>query len=73
MSNISHVLSAIEHGDPAAAGKLLPLVYEELRRLAAQKLAREPSAEILPDGRLVLARRRGRASEGDGRLPRGDR
>jgi hypothetical protein len=38
MSNISRVLSAMEHGDPAAAARLLPVVYQELRRLAAQKL-----------------------------------
>jgi RNA polymerase sigma factor (TIGR02999 family) len=53
MSNISHVLSAIEHGDPAAAGQLLPLVYDELRRLAARKLAREPSALMLQVTALV--------------------
>jgi RNA polymerase sigma factor (TIGR02999 family) len=53
MSNISRVLSAIEHGDPAAAGQLLPLVYEELRKLAAQKLAREPSGLTLQPTALV--------------------
>jgi RNA polymerase sigma factor (TIGR02999 family) len=53
MSNISHVLSAIERGDPAAAEQLLPLVYEELRRLAAQKLAREPSGLTLQPTALV--------------------
>ena len=53
MSDVSRILSAIEHGDPAAAGQLLPLVYEELRRLAAQKLAREPSGRTLQPTALV--------------------
>jgi RNA polymerase sigma factor (TIGR02999 family) len=53
MGNISRVLSAIEHGDPAAAGQLLPLVYQELRKLAAQKLAREPSGLTLQPTALV--------------------
>ena len=38
MSDVTRILSAIEQGDPHAAEELLPLVYEELRRLAAQKL-----------------------------------
>lgn len=41
MNDVTRVLSAIEAGDPRAAGQLLPLVYDELRRLAAQKSARE--------------------------------
>jgi hypothetical protein len=41
MSDVTRLLDAIEHGDPHAAGQLLPLVYDELRRLAAQKLAHE--------------------------------
>jgi RNA polymerase sigma factor (TIGR02999 family) len=53
MSNISRVLSAIEHGDPEAAERLLPLVYDELRRLAAQKLMREPSGLTLQPTALV--------------------
>jgi RNA polymerase sigma factor (TIGR02999 family) len=53
MSNVSRVLSAIQDGDPAAAGQLLPLVYEELRKLAAQKLAREPSGLTLQPTALV--------------------
>ena len=39
MSDVTRILSAIEQGDPHAAEQLLPLVYEELRKLAAQKLA----------------------------------
>jgi len=53
MSSISGVLSAIEQGDPAAAARLLPLVYQELRRLAAQKLAREPAGLTLQPTALV--------------------
>src|SRR5262245_39417715 len=39
MSEVTRILSAIEQGDPRAAEQLLPLVYDELRRLAAQRLA----------------------------------
>jgi RNA polymerase sigma factor (TIGR02999 family) len=53
MGKISRVVSAIERGDPAAAEQLLPLVYDELRRLAAQKLAREPSGLTLQPTALV--------------------
>jgi RNA polymerase sigma factor (TIGR02999 family) len=53
MSDVSRILSAIERGDPAAAEQLLPLVYDELRRLAAQKLAREPSGLTLQPTALV--------------------
>jgi hypothetical protein len=41
MDQVTHILSAIEQGDPHAAEKLLPLVYDELRRLAADRLAQE--------------------------------
>ena len=41
MSEVTRILSAIEKGDPAASGQLLPLVYDELRKLAAQRLARK--------------------------------
>src|SRR5262249_21132012 len=41
MSDVTRILSAIEEGDPHAAEQLLPLVYEELRRLAAHKMAQE--------------------------------
>lgn len=41
MTDISHILSALDAGDPSSASQLLPLVYEELRRLAAQRLAQE--------------------------------
>ena len=47
MSEVTRILSAIEVGDPQAAEKLLPLVYEELRKLAAQKLAQEKPGQTL--------------------------
>jgi RNA polymerase sigma factor (TIGR02999 family) len=53
MSHISRVLSAIEQGDPQAAAQLLPLVYDELRRLAAQRLAREKPGQTLQATALV--------------------
>ena len=46
MSDVTGILSAIERGDPHAAQQLLPLVYDELRRLAAQKLAQEKPGAI---------------------------
>ena len=53
INDVTHILSAIEHGDPRAAGKLLPLVYEELRKLAAQKLAQEKPGQTLQATALV--------------------
>jgi RNA polymerase sigma factor (TIGR02999 family) len=53
MSDVTRILSAIEQGDPAAAEQLLPLVYDELRRLAAQKLAHEPPGQTLQATALV--------------------
>src|SRR6186713_1107124 len=53
MSNVTRILSQIESGDPAAAEKLLPLVYDELRRLAAARLAAEPSGNTLQPTALV--------------------
>ena len=47
MSEVTHIVSAIEGGDPHAAEQLLPLVYDELRRLAAQKLAQENPGQTL--------------------------
>src|SRR5580765_5751465 len=43
VSEVTRILNAIQKGDPKAAGELLPAVYEELRRLAAHKMARESS------------------------------
>jgi RNA polymerase sigma factor (TIGR02999 family) len=53
MDNVTHILSAIEQGDPQAADHLLPLVYDELRRLAAQKLAQEKPGQTLQATALV--------------------
>ena len=53
MSEVTSILSAIEHGDPHAAEQLLPLVYEELRKLAAQKLAQEAPGQTLQATALV--------------------
>jgi RNA polymerase sigma factor (TIGR02999 family) len=53
MSEVTRILSAIEQGDPSAAGQLLPLVYEELRRLAAQHLAQEKPGQTLQATALV--------------------
>jgi RNA polymerase sigma factor (TIGR02999 family) len=53
MGDVTHIRSAIEGGDLQAAEKLLPLVYQELRRLAAQRLAREASGQSLQSSDLV--------------------
>ncbi len=53
MSEVTRVLSAIQQGDAGAAEQLLPLVYDELRKLAAQKLAREKPGQTLEATALV--------------------
>ena len=53
MSEVTRILSAIEQGDPHAAEQLLPLVYDELRKLAAQKLALEKPGQTLQATALV--------------------
>ena len=53
MNEVTRVLSAIEGGDPHAAEQLLPLVYQELRKLAAQKLAQEEPGQTLEATALV--------------------
>ena len=53
MNDVTHILSAIENGDPQAAEKLLPLVYDELRKLAAQRLAQEKPGQTLQATALV--------------------
>src|SRR6201993_5266098 len=53
MNEVTRVLSAIDQGDPRAAGELLPLVYEELRALAARRLAREKPGQTLQATALV--------------------
>jgi RNA polymerase sigma factor (TIGR02999 family) len=53
MTDVTRILSAIEQGDPHAAERLLPLVYDELRNLAAQRLAREKTGQTLQATALV--------------------
>ena len=53
MSDVTKILSPIECGDPAAAEQLLPLVYDELRKLAARKTADEPPEHTLQATALV--------------------
>ena len=70
MNDVTRILSAIEQGDPQAAEQLLPLVYDELRKLAAQRLAQEKPGQTLQATALVheaylrlVGRRRGPALE----------
>lgn len=53
MSDVTRILSAIEQGDPRAAEELLPLVYDELRRLAAARLSSEKAGQTLQATALV--------------------
>src|SRR5207237_9342671 len=53
MNDVTHILSAIDQGDPHASEQLLPLVYDELRRLAVQKMARESPGQTLEATALV--------------------
>jgi RNA polymerase sigma factor (TIGR02999 family) len=53
MSEVTHILATIEQGDPHAAEQLLPLVYDELRKLAAAKLAQEKAGQTLDATALV--------------------
>jgi RNA polymerase sigma factor (TIGR02999 family) len=68
MNEVSRILFAIEHGDPHAAEDLLPLVYDELRRVAAAKLAQEKPGQTLQATALVheaYARLVGREDAGE--------
>jgi hypothetical protein len=53
MNEVTRIINAIEQGDPQATEKLLPLVYEELRVLAAQKMAQEKPGQALQATALV--------------------
>jgi RNA polymerase sigma factor (TIGR02999 family) len=53
MTDVTHILAAIEQGDPHAAEQLLPLVYDELRKLAEQRMAQEQSGQTLQATALV--------------------
>src|SRR3954468_4587393 len=73
MADVTRILAAIESGDAAAAGQLLPLVYEELRRLAARRLTQEKPGQTLqatalvPAASLRLVGARGAGAGFDGR------
>jgi DNA-binding GntR family transcriptional regulator len=53
LTEVTRILSAIEQGDPQAADQLLPLVYDDLRQLAAQRLAQEKPEQTLQATALV--------------------
>ena len=53
LSDVTRILESIEHGDPKASDKLLPLVYEELRKLAAARMANEAPSQTLQPTALV--------------------
>lgn len=53
MTDVAGILSAIAQGDPSAPGQLLPLIYDELRRLAAQRMTQEKSGQTLQATALV--------------------
>src|SRR5947209_5336781 len=53
MADVTHILAAVEAGDPKAAAELLPLVYEELRKLAAARMAAEAPGQTLQPTALV--------------------
>jgi len=53
VNDVTHILNAIEQGDPKAAGQLLPLVYDELRKLAACRMANEAPGQTLQPTALV--------------------
>src|SRR5437588_6871210 len=70
MSNVTRILSAIEQGDPLAAAELLPLVYDELRKLAAQRLTREKPGQTLQATALVHEAYLRLVASGDASAPR---
>jgi len=53
INDVTQILEAVQKGDPKAAEELLPLVYEELRKLAASKMAREAAGQTLQPTALV--------------------
>ena len=67
MNNVTQILWAIEQDDSQAADQLLPLVYDELRRLAAQRLAREEPGQTLQATALVHEAYLGLVGSGSGR------
>ncbi len=70
MSEVTRILSAIEQGDPHAGEQLLPLVYDELRKLAAQKMAQEKPGQTLQATALVHEAYLRVVASGDASAPR---
>src|SRR5260370_123101 len=70
MTDVTRILSAIEDGDPHAAEQLLPLVYDELRQLAAQRLAQEKPGQTLEATALVHEAYLRLVASGDASAPR---
>src|SRR2546430_7972602 len=70
MTEVTRILSAIEQGDPHAAEQLLPIVYEELRKLAAQRLAQEAPGQTLQATALVHEAYVRLVASGDASAPR---
>jgi hypothetical protein len=70
MNEVTQILAAIEQGDPHAAEQLLPLVYEELRKLATQRLAQEKPGQTLQATALVHEAYIRLVAGGDGSAPR---
>ena len=70
MTGVTQILASIEQGDPRAAEQLLPLVYDELRKLAAQKLAREKRGQTLQATALVHEAYLRLVASGDASAPR---
>jgi RNA polymerase sigma factor (TIGR02999 family) len=70
MSDVTQILSAIEQGDPHAANQLLPLVYDELRKLAANRLAHEQPGQTLQATALVHEAYLRLVASGDALAPR---
>ncbi len=73
MTEVTRILSAIEEGDPHAAEQLLPLVYDELRKLAAQRLASEKRGQTLQATALVHEAYLRLVASGDASAPRAQR
>jgi RNA polymerase sigma factor (TIGR02999 family) len=71
VSEVTHILNAIDRGDPRASEQLLPLVYDELRHLAAQKLSQERPGQTLEATALVHEAYLRLVADGDPSAPRG--
>jgi RNA polymerase sigma factor (TIGR02999 family) len=70
MTDVTQILNAMEQGDPQAADQLLPLVYDELRRLAAEKMAQEKPGQTLQATALVHEAYLRLVASGDASAPR---